>query len=91
MPVLIPRGAIIWVFVRLLLAALPLAAGGAFGSLHPWPVAVVLLCGIAGAIDVRMRGERILWANLGVAPGALAATYAAPAIPGEILVALLLR
>ena len=90
-PVLVPRGALLWVLVRLLFGALPLAGGAGFGSIQPSSVAIILLCGVIGAIDIRVRGERVLWANLGVPPGALAATYAAPAVPAEILIAMLLR
>ncbi len=47
-------------------------------------VGVVLLCGLLGLIDVRMRGERFLWANLGVRPAWLFTTYAALAISAEL-------
>ena len=72
-------------------AAVPLAAGAAFGSISPSPIAIVLLSGVVGLIDVHVRGERILWANLGVAPRDLYALYAAAAIPAECLLALALR
>ena len=90
-PVVLPRAIVIWLLVRLLLGTIPLAVGAPFASMPPSPIGVVLLCGILGLVDVRVRGERILWGNLGVGPGALATAYAAPPIPAEILIALLLR
>ena len=90
-PVIVPRAVVVWVLVRLLVAAAPIAAGGAFGSISPPPAGVVVLTGIVGLVDVRVRGERILWANLGVAATGLWAMYAAAAIPAELLLALVLR
>jgi hypothetical protein len=90
-PVIAPRAVVVWALTRLLLAALPLSVGEPFGSIPPFPVAVVLLAGVVGLIDVHVRGERILWANLGVTPTILYAIYAAAAIPGEILVAVALK
>lgn len=86
-PVVAPRAVVVWGMSRLLLAAMPLAAGAPFGSMSPPPLAVVLLTGLLGLVDVRMRGERILWANLGVTPAVLFALYAAPAVPAELLLA----
>ena len=68
---------------------MPLAVGAAFGSAPPSPIGVVLLAGLLGLIDIHVRKERMLWANLGVSLGALFALYAAAAIPGELLVAVL--
>ena len=90
-PVIDPRAVVGWVLVRLLVAALPLAAGGPCGSISPPPAAVVVLAGIVGLVDVRVRGERLLWANLGVTVAGLWAMYAAAAIPAEFLLALVRR
>ena len=91
MPVILPRAVVVWGLTRLLLAALPMAVGQDFGSIPPSPVGVILLAGIVGIIDVRVRGERILWANLGMSPGALYVLYAMAAIPAECVVAVALR
>ena len=88
-PVVAPRAVIVWALTRLVVAAVPLAVGADFGSVPPSPIGVVLLAGLVGLIDVHVRGERILWANLGVKPTLLYAIYAAAAIPGEIIVAVL--
>lgn len=58
--------------------------------LAPSPAGVVLLAGALGLLDVRVRGEGILWANLGVKPQVVYALYAAAAIPAEALLALVL-
>lgn len=81
----------LWGLIRLVVAALPLAAGQPLGSMSTSPVAIVLLCGIVGLIDVQVRGEPILWANLGVARKGLYALYAATAMLAESLLALALR
>jgi hypothetical protein len=88
-PVLLPRGLILWGIIRLVFAAMPLAAGQAPGSFAPSPIGIVLLCGIVGLIDVGARGERALWANLGLPRVAVCVLYAGPAIPGEVLLVLL--
>ena len=90
-PVILPRAGVLWALVRLIFAALPLATGEPFGSTSPSPIGVVLLCGVVGLVDVSVRGERILWANLGVQRRVLCAAYAAAAIPAECLLALVLR
>lgn len=87
-PVVVPRAAVLWALTRLLFAALPMAVGLPFGSISPSPIAVVPLCGIVGLIDVRVRGERVLWANLAVSDAVLFAIYAAAAVPAEVLLAL---
>ena len=90
-PVILPRATVLWALIRLAFAALPLAVGEAVGSISPSPIGIVLLSGVVGLIDVRVRGERVLWANLAVAPRALYAAYASAAIVAECLLALLLR
>lgn len=86
-PVLGPRSPLVWALVRSTFAVLPLAGGLPLGSMEPWPLGVVILTGLVGLIDVRVRGERILWANLGVTPVAIWAIYAAAAVPAEIILA----
>lgn len=76
---------------RLIFAAVQLSAGMSPASFPPPPFAVVLVVGLLGLLDVRVRGERILWANLGVGPGVLYLLYAAAAVSGEVLLALASR
>lgn len=91
LPVILPRAVILWGLIRLLLAVLPLAAGEPIGSMPPPPLGVICLAAAAGIIDVHVRGERILWANLAVKPVVLAALYTAPAILGEALLMIVVR
>jgi len=88
-PVLTPRALLLWMAVRLTFAMLPLAANQPFGSPEPSPFGVVLLAGVLGLLDVRRRGERILWANLGITQPALFASYAVTAVPAELILQLL--
>jgi len=90
-PVILPRAVLVWATVRLCCAAAPIGAGAPFGSMSPSPIGIVLLSGVVGLIDVNIRGERFLWANLGVSAKGLYALYAAAAIPAEWLLALVLR
>lgn len=90
-PVIAPRALVVWGLTRLMVATLPLAIGAPFGSISPPSVVVVLLAGLVGIVDIRVRGERMLWANLGVTPRALYALYAAAGIPAEWLLVLALR
>jgi hypothetical protein len=87
----LPRAFVLWALIRLVFAALGLASGAIGASLSPPPMGVVLLCGLVGLIDVRVRRERVLWANLGVTPQVLFATYSAAAVPAEIALALIAR
>lgn len=81
---------IVWGLTRLVFAALPLAIGEPFGSIPPSPVGVMVLAGFVGLVDVHVRGERVLWANLGMTPRILYAIYAAAAVPAELVLALVL-
>ena len=90
-PVIAPRAVIVWGLTRLVFAALPMAIGEPFGSVSPSPIAVVPLAGVLGLIDVYVRGERILWGNLGIKPTVLYSLYAAAAIPAELLLSFALR
>jgi hypothetical protein len=89
-PIIVPRAILLWGLTRLLIAVLPLAIGLPFGSVPPPPAGVVLLAGFVGLADVRVRGERILWANLGASRLLLYALYAAAAIPAEVALAIVL-
>ena len=90
-PVIAVRAVVVWGLTRLLFAALPLAIGAPFGSIPPSPIGIVFFAGFVGLIDIRVRGERFLWANLGATPTLLYAIYAAAAIPAEVMLALALR
>ncbi|MGH7639131.1 MAG: hypothetical protein ACREOK_15880 [Gemmatimonadaceae bacterium] len=90
-PVIGPRSVVVWGLTRLVFAVLPMAIGEPFGSISPSPIAVVPFAGVVGLIDVYVRGERTLWANLGVTSIVLYVVYAAAAIPAELLLALVLR
>jgi hypothetical protein len=89
-PVIAPRAVVVWGLTRLIFAALPMAIGEPFGSIPPSPIGVVFLAGFVGLVDVHVRGERILWANLATKPSTLYAIYAAAAIPAELALALVL-
>ena len=90
-PILLPRALVLWTLVRLGVGLLPLAIGQPFGSAAPSPPAVILLCGVVGLIDIHVRGERMLWANLGVPSLWLYAISVAVAIPAELALAFALR
>lgn len=91
LPVVAPRALVAWGLSRLIFAAVQLAGGMTPASFPPPPAAVVLVAGLLGLFDVRMRGERILWANLGAGSGLLFAAYAAAAVLGEAVLALASR
>ena len=95
------RGVRLWVLVRLLVGVavvLTAASGGraaavdlasAFLLAPPAALLVVPLTAALGLLDVARRGERALLGNLGVSRRRAAAWLAAPAVLGELLVALL--
>jgi hypothetical protein len=91
LPVVALRAAVLWGLIRLVFAVLPLAGGATFGAISSSPIAMVLLTGVVGLIDVHVRGERILWANLGVTPEVLCAVYAAVGVSAEVLLSLIIR
>lgn len=91
LPVVAPRAVVVWGLSRLIFIAVQLAGGMASASFPPPPAAVVLVAGLLGLVDVRVRGERILWANLGAGSGLLFAAYAAAAVLGEVVLALAWR
>jgi hypothetical protein len=89
--VIVPRALVVWGLSRLIFAAVQLSAGMSPAAYPPPPVAVALVAGLLGLLDVRVRGESVLWANLGVGSGLLFLLYVATAIPGEVLLALVTR
>jgi hypothetical protein len=92
LPVILPRAFALWALMRLLVGALVLSTGNSPLSEVPAPAAtVIVIAGIIGMIDVRIRGERVLWANLGVPAAGVAAGYAAAAAAAELLLAILLQ
>ena len=90
-PILLPRAVAIWALIRLSVAMLPLGIGGPIGSLSPSAPIVALVCGAVGLVDIRVRRERILWANLGVRAVLIFVVYGAAGAVMEALVALVLR
>jgi hypothetical protein len=87
---LLPRALILWGLIRLVFAALPLASGVIGASISPSPPGVVGLTGLVGLIDIRVRSETILRANLGVSRWTTCALYAAAAVLGECVLAVIL-
>lgn len=91
--ILLPRAAGSYLLLRLLLTLLAAflrdgAEAGASEALTN-PIGIALIAGALGFADVRRRGERLLWANLGYPPVAVPALFAATAIAGETLLLLL--
>lgn len=81
---LLRRAVILYALVRTIIGALAGAAaraGEAVTAEHP--VGIVILVALLGQIDVRRRGERLLWANLGVGLTDVALLFAAVAVAGE--------
>lgn len=90
LPTIAPRAVVVWALARLVFVAVVLAAGMPPESFPAPPAAVVLLAGALGVIDVHVRGERILWANLGAGATLLCMAYATAAVAGEIALAVAL-
>jgi len=88
MDALLRRAFVLWIFVRLVFGALSVAAQALGTAVSPNVAGLVLACGLIGMIDIRRRGERAFWANLGVSPQTLFAVYSAAAVPGEIVLKL---
>jgi hypothetical protein len=49
------------------------------------PLGVVLIAAALGVVDIRRRGEAMLWGNLGFSQWTIAAIFAAAATLGEIV------
>jgi hypothetical protein len=89
LPVLLPRAITLWALTRLGIALLPIAIAQPFGLVEPNPLALIMLCGIVGLLDIRVRGERMLWANLGMHDRWLFALGLLTAATAESVLALL--
>lgn len=85
--ILVPRALVTYAALRALLVvvALLLAAvagtDAANGLVNP--LGVVLLAAIVGVADTRRRGERFLWANLGLHGSTIPAIHGLTALVGE--------
>lgn len=90
-PVIVPRALVVWGLSRVIFAAVQMAAGTSPAVSQPQPYAVVLVASLLGLLDVRVRGEGVLWANLGVGSVLLFLLYAAAALAGEVVLALVPR
>lgn len=86
---LVVRAFILYALLRLLLGGIS-AAGTRLGVASPdSPVGIVLLVAVLGAIDLRRRGESMLWANLGYPLMATWGVFGAVALSGELLLSML--
>ena len=62
-------------------------AGGGDVTQLGSPVGIVLVATAVGDVDIRRRGETILWANLGYSPLVTRGIFGAAAILGEVTLA----
>ena len=92
------RAFVLWVlvhafaFIALSLIGGPgTAAMTAADAARPNPLWVTLVCVALLMADTRRRGERVLWANLGISTTQLAALGAVVCVVGETLLAVALR
>jgi hypothetical protein len=93
------RGVSLWILVRLFASAVILLgssdrmlsamAAELAGIWRTGSVGFVLAVFLLAHVDVRMRKERALIANLGFPVGVIAAVGSAPALAGEILISLI--
>jgi hypothetical protein len=93
--ILAVRALVGYVLLRLLLVVVAalmaeFAGRGPADSLQS-PTGVVLIAAGVGYIDVRRRGESMLWANLGFAGWTAPALFATAAVVGELALAALRR
>jgi hypothetical protein len=87
----------IWVGARLVVSAMMLLGGGpeavvrstlgAPGGTAPLTIVIAMLLGV---LDVRIKGERALFGNLGISSPVLAALFAVSAVAGELTLSLVL-
>lgn len=79
-----------WVLVHLLyltlMVLLASAEGTSLPSIRRNPLWIVGLCAALALADVRRRGERALWGNLGFSSGQIALLAVLVAAAGELLV-----
>lgn len=92
--ILLLRALVGYPLLRALLVVVALIVGsvggrGAADGLES-PVGVVVLAMVLGAVDIRRRGESILWANLGHSPLIAPCLFGAVALLGELSLAWLL-
>ena len=90
---LLARGLILWLGVRLSFALIGFALYGhlptAFG-----PMTVLFIVGLTGVlalVDQRRRGEVDLFGNLGISRAVMATVAAVPALAGEVAIRVALR
>jgi hypothetical protein len=90
--ILLLRALVAYPLLRLLLfvvtAIVADIAGGSVADGLESPLGVVLLAMALGAVDIRRRGETILWADLGYSPIVAPSLFALTAMLGELLLAL---
>ncbi len=90
---LLGRGLILWLGVRLIFGLIGFALYGhlptAFG-----PMTVLFIVGLTGGlalVDQRRRGEVDLFGNLGISRAVMATVAAVPALAGEVAIRIALR
>lgn len=83
------RAVVLYLVLRLLITGLS-AGGTELGapSLES-PFGIIVLFTTLGAIDLRRRGETLLWANLGYSTFVVWGLFGIVALIGEMLLALL--
>jgi hypothetical protein len=86
---LLIRAVVLWALLRLVVTGLASIVAAQGGAGPDNPLGVVLLSIVLGYVDLRRRGEAIFWGNLGYSPGFICALFAAVAIAGESVVAVL--
>jgi hypothetical protein len=84
---LLVRALVIHAGLRLLVAGVGAAAERSGGGSPDSPFGIVVLVTLLGAIDLRRRGEAMLWADLGYSPVVTAGVFGAVAFTGELLLA----
>lgn len=92
---LIRRGFAMWIVVRIASFMVGLSASGVLGPppvrlALPAAIGVLALCAVLGVLDVLRRRERMLLANLGVSLPQLVLLLVAPAVLGELAIALVI-
>lgn len=83
------RASVLYLLLRLTLAGISVA-GTRVGAASPdSPAGIVLLVMVLGAIDIRRRGESLLWANLGYSTMVTWGLFGAIALSGELILFML--